>query len=231
MKYYLYRISNTVNEKVYIGITSDPARRWREHISPHSDCLKLKRAICKYGADKFQMVILEEGVVEDIAGKEVYSIVAYDSVRNGYNIQLGGLPSSVNVVDGFYSEPICVRGFWFPNSKLAIQVLGIKHETLHKHRANGTLHLEARPLKALVRAEWGSPEMTEKKRLAMDGKNSGESNGMYGRRNTSRSRSVLIEGTLFPSISEAVRQTEYTKSQIEKRIKKGAEGFQYAPPN
>ncbi|AMR57790.1 putative homing endonuclease [Pseudomonas phage vB_PsyM_KIL4] len=65
----------------------------------------------------------------------------------------------------------------------------------------------------------------------MKGKNSGERNGMFGRKNPSRNRAVIVEGVQYESISDAVNNTEYTKSQIEKRLAKGVDGFSYTQRN
>ena len=55
---YIYKITNTVNNKVYIGQTKqDPNKRWRGHknaIKNGIGCPLLQKAFNKYGADKFR---------------------------------------------------------------------------------------------------------------------------------------------------------------------------------
>lgn len=253
---YLYKITNLINSKIYIGVSLNPERRWQQHQYKSSACVKLKNAIAKHGADNFKFEVICEGSESYILDLEFKAIEAYDSVKCGYNTLEGGNRTGVSLsyeVRGkisdslvkFYEsnespnkgtkvekrsddEPVCVFGFWFPNARTAISALGINRKTLYSRRKQGTLHLEARPLKAVERLPTGSRELSEQKSKAMQGKNSGEANGMFGKRNTSRHRPVIINGLTYDSITDAVRLTQYTKSQIEKRIKKGTEGFNYA---
>jgi hypothetical protein len=113
-------------------------------------------------------------------------------------------------------KPIYVSGFWFPATRYAKFVLCKDGESI---RRNGLI--------GRILPKFGAPEYKENRRKGMLGLNSGPSNGMFGKRNTSRSRVVLVEGVRYPSISEAVRKTDYTKSQIEKRLKKGHPDFKY----
>ena len=55
---------------------------------------------------------------------------------------------------------------------------------------------------------------------------------MFGRKGGQHpnSRAIKIFGKTYDSISDAVRETEYTKSMIEKRLKKNIEGFEYVNP-
>lgn len=58
-----------------------------------------------------------------------------------------------------------------------------------------------------------------------------ESNHMTGRVGGKHpnARPVIVEGVLYPSLVDAVNNTKYTKSMLEKRLKKNVEGFDYAP--
>ena len=50
----IYKITNLVNEKVYIGQAQDIEKRWREHkCSSKSNNQILYRAIRKYGLENF----------------------------------------------------------------------------------------------------------------------------------------------------------------------------------
>lgn len=60
--FYLYLIFNTINNKLYVGITNNPKERWKRH---KSDAKSKKRfavhcAIAKYGYDKFVFKVIEE---------------------------------------------------------------------------------------------------------------------------------------------------------------------------
>jgi group I intron endonuclease len=60
---YIYKITNKVNGKVYIGKTKDPERRWREH---KNESLKAEKkyviylALNKYGINNFDFEVIEE---------------------------------------------------------------------------------------------------------------------------------------------------------------------------
>lgn len=230
MKYYLYKITNTVNSKVYIGITGDPKRRKYEHLRKKSGTFSLVRlAVNKYGIDAFTFEVLVVGSKEYIVDLEPKAISLYGTMSHGYNLQSGGCPERGSTVTKRSDDiPVCVAGFWFPNVRTAVKALNINRKTYYSRKAEGILHLEAKPLKAVVRPKRGSMIDINKRSISMLGKNAGASNGMYGKRNTSRSRPIIIFEITYCSIAEAVRQTGYTKSQIEKRLAKGVDGFTYA---
>ncbi len=95
--YYLYRITNQTNNKVYIGQTIDPDRRWKKHLAYSKQEKKpqyIHRAIAKYGAAFFIMEIIATcRTQEDANSIEVELVKQYDS-RNpekGYNLCRGGI--------------------------------------------------------------------------------------------------------------------------------------------
>ena len=90
---YIYKISNDINQKVYIGKTEcDVTKRWKEHCREYKkDRCKnrpLYRAMNKYGVDKFHIETIEE--TDDPEIREIYWIGHYDSYHNGYNATRGG---------------------------------------------------------------------------------------------------------------------------------------------
>lgn len=97
----VYCITNKINNKSYIGISHDIAKRWRGHIY-ESQCYSgksyekaLYRAFRKYGIDNFDFKILEECEnIEIASNKEVYWINILDTKNNGYNEIEGGLGCS-----------------------------------------------------------------------------------------------------------------------------------------
>jgi group I intron endonuclease len=90
MLWCLYTITNQVNGKQYIGISSRVARRWIEHKSGHGSKL-VYQAIKKYGLDALKFDIFCEACEEDIKKLEVAMIEKYDALApNGYNLTLGG---------------------------------------------------------------------------------------------------------------------------------------------
>ena len=98
----IYKITNKINGKVYIGQSVDIERRWKEHRQrPFNSNSKqyespLYRAIRKHGLDNFTFQVVEEGLPSELNDKETYWINYYDSYSNGYNLTLGGDTSEHN---------------------------------------------------------------------------------------------------------------------------------------
>jgi len=99
--FYIYKITNNINNKCYIGKTSNINRRFSDHKrlafsinKDHKEYEKtLYRAFRKYGLENFSFEILEE--TDSPNDRESYWINFYDSIINGYNEGLGGLGGSL----------------------------------------------------------------------------------------------------------------------------------------
>lgn len=91
MKGYIYRITNKVNGKSYIGQTRNTVEfRWRQHINA-KDNKYFHKAIKKYGVENFKLETLECCNVEDLDSREIYYIAKYNTFgENGYNLTKGG---------------------------------------------------------------------------------------------------------------------------------------------
>lgn len=95
----IYKISNDINDKLYIGQTIQELRyRWAEH---KRDAKKLERPLYrsmrKYGLDHFFIEAIELNVPkEKLDEREIYWIAYYDSFNNGYNLTPGGNPGVLN---------------------------------------------------------------------------------------------------------------------------------------
>ena len=93
---YIYKVTNKVNGKVYIGQTIQTIKnRWYEHcrtknISKAEKNMKIKRAILKYGKENFTVETLEECDSALLNDRERYYISYFDSYKNGYNSTEGG---------------------------------------------------------------------------------------------------------------------------------------------
>ena len=96
---YIYKITNDVNGKIYIGKTSynNPEKRWNEHLNDYKKrkCEKrpLYSAMNKYGTEHFHFEVIEE--TNSPEEREQYWIetlrtyVGFDDCH-GYNATLGG---------------------------------------------------------------------------------------------------------------------------------------------
>ena len=82
----IYKITNLINGKSYIGQSVHIERRWTEHCLPSATSL-IARKIKEYGKENFSFEIIEECTSEELDQKEEYYIHFYNSlVPNGYNI-------------------------------------------------------------------------------------------------------------------------------------------------
>lgn len=95
----IYKITNKINGKCYIGQTIKPANTiWKEHCArafyPHETCQRksLYRAMRKYGLDNFNFEVLQDNIEthEQLDKAEIYWIDFYNSFINGYNETFGG---------------------------------------------------------------------------------------------------------------------------------------------
>lgn len=86
----IYKITNKLNGKVYIGQSIHIKTRWRQHITAKDDTL-LHKSIQKYGAENFSFEILLECPAEMLNDWEKDMIALYDCISpNGYNLTEGG---------------------------------------------------------------------------------------------------------------------------------------------
>ena len=82
----IYKITNLITNKSYIGQSVDIYRRWKEHCRLSSSSLIAKK-IRQYGKENFSFEILEGCELSQLNEKEQYWIQYYDTiVPNGYNI-------------------------------------------------------------------------------------------------------------------------------------------------
>lgn len=94
----IYKITNKINNKSYIGQSINIEQRWKTHkTSPfnkncvHYNCLFYK-AIRKYGIDNFIFEVLEECEKNRLNEREIYWIAYYQThnKKYGYNMTDGG---------------------------------------------------------------------------------------------------------------------------------------------
>lgn len=94
----IYKFTNKINGKAYIGQSTDILQRVKDHEhraltnypSNREYNKSLYRAIRKYGIDNFEFEVLETCEQSELNEKEKYYIALYDSYKNGYNETLGG---------------------------------------------------------------------------------------------------------------------------------------------
>lgn len=92
----IYKATNIVNGKSYIGQSINFVSRKAGHKKGKGNCWLFYRAIEKYGFDSFEWQIIEENIDEDLLDeKEIYYIEKYNTYAalpnaQGYNLTKGG---------------------------------------------------------------------------------------------------------------------------------------------
>lgn len=98
----VYRITCVPNGKVYIGSTTDVARRWKQHRShlnrgthgnPH-----LLAAWSKYGADAFRFEVVEETSEADRLEREAHWVLASLASLRDYGFNIDPVPTDPGAV-------------------------------------------------------------------------------------------------------------------------------------
>ena len=130
---YIYKISNDINNKVYIGKTlASISERWKEHLSDMDKCRNEKRplyaAMRKYGTSHFYIEEVEQCSNSIINERERYWIDFYGSYSNGYNATKGGDGKS-------YADVDAIITLWNEgkNIKEIFEITGHDHKTITKH--------------------------------------------------------------------------------------------------
>lgn len=94
---YIYKISNDINDLVYIGQTTCSINnRFKQHYYDRKEINnKFHKAINELGIEHFRIEIIEECSNEQLDERERYWINYYNSYKNGYNSKDGGQNSLI----------------------------------------------------------------------------------------------------------------------------------------
>lgn len=93
MTHAIYKITNLISGKIYIGQTINFNKRWLEHKSgSKKPKLLVHQAMKTYGIENFTYELIDECTTqEDANNKEQYYIASFNSISpNGYNVEAGG---------------------------------------------------------------------------------------------------------------------------------------------
>lgn len=99
---YIYKITNKINGKIYIGQTRTTLKaRMNKHFSKarQANVTGIDAAIKKYGKENFDVEVLCSCKEEELNDLEIFYINKYDSYNSGYNLTLGGQGTSVLNLD------------------------------------------------------------------------------------------------------------------------------------
>lgn len=121
--YSLYKITNLLNNKHYIGVTNrNPEERFAEHKKPSAKSF-IGKAIQSDGVENFSFEILLTDIDDkDISDLECEYIKKYNSLLpNGYNADLGGVKYHKH--SDYVKQIISEKGRGKNNSKYIADVL------------------------------------------------------------------------------------------------------------
>ena len=95
MRGFIYKITNNVNGKIYIGQTIQNVKeRFYQHCATKCSYkvanMVIHKAIKKYGKSNFTLEVIEEVEQNILNDREKYWIKYYNSYKNGYNSTEGG---------------------------------------------------------------------------------------------------------------------------------------------
>lgn len=96
----IYKITNKINGKCYVGQSIHIKKRFQEHIKSKFDT-PLCKAFKKYGIENFDFEIIEECKKQELNEKEIYYIKIFHSCvdEHGYNLTYGGDGNMAGVSD------------------------------------------------------------------------------------------------------------------------------------
>lgn len=107
---YIYKITNTINGKAYLGQTMRTIdQRWRGHKTAckKGENSKLYNAMRLYGVENFTISKVYTIVCSDhssLDSLEISVISFYNSMKNGYNTQIGGRQTNLGLVFSEYTK-------------------------------------------------------------------------------------------------------------------------------
>ena len=136
---YIYKITNTINGKMYIGKTElTIEKRFQQHCKDSQrDKMSnrpLYKAMRKYGVEFFSIEEIEE--TDSPEEREIYWIQFYGTFKNGYNATMGGDGKKYidyDLVVATYQE--------LKNATKTAEKLGISQDSVIKILNNRKIHI------------------------------------------------------------------------------------------
>ena len=132
----IYKITNTVTNKIYIGQTSKTLEeRWATHLIKHSNKkvnLLLYNSMRKHGVNNFKIELIEIVPTNNVCEREIYYIKLYNSFYifgKGYNMTLGG--ENANTITNHPNKKDILK-------KMSVAKLGAKNKMFNKKHSKET---------------------------------------------------------------------------------------------
>ena len=199
----IYMVSCKETSQKYVGLTTATLnQRWTEHKSSAKTAgrnTKLSNAIRKYGADSFEISLLENVFDESkLPEREIYWIAFFDTFRNGYNLTSGGEVGKV------WSEE--------SRKKVSVANLGMKRDQEFKRlaaiRATGRKH----------------SDLTKKK---MSNWQIGKAKPLSAIENNAKARRMkfCVDGVSYSGFKSAAKVLGVNPCTVARRLKRGVTGY------
>lgn len=131
---YIYKITNTLNDKVYIGQTIKTVqKRFTQHKNnsnkEYFSQIVLYKAFNKYGIENFICEEIEEVPNDKLDEREKYWIEYYDSYFDGYNSTLGGRATQLYNWD---TDDIIEKYMILKSARAVAKEIGCDHSTIDR---------------------------------------------------------------------------------------------------
>lgn len=164
----IYIIKNDINDKVYIGQTTQGSEeRFKQHLKllKSSEKQLIHKAIKKYGKEHFYFEVLETDLaINELDKREEYWIRYYDSVNRGYNLCYGGKqsrkPMNQILIDN--KDEIIEK---YNNSNISIRTLskkyGVSHHSISNLLKKNNIDVKSRNKKSLNLTEYEKIKIAE----------------------------------------------------------------------
>ena len=101
----IYKITNRLNNKIFIGKSTDLKKSWEQHRKLQgSSNILIDKEMALYGSDKFDFSIIEECEDSLLKEKEAFYINFYGTMKNGYNAARSSTNSYIKSKDATKSR-------------------------------------------------------------------------------------------------------------------------------
>lgn len=140
----IYKITNDINGKSYIGQSINFQERKRQHFDEKTWAkypnIALYKAMKKYGKENFSIKVIDEVPDYMLNCKEQYYIQMFDTYRNGYNMTLGGDAFSNNkakIQVIMYDKNLNYVNYFESIAEASLYLFWKGHSTNYKNTTSG----------------------------------------------------------------------------------------------
>lgn len=191
----IYRATNTLTNKVYIGFATDFVKRLQRHKTRYKTTnTKFYAAIRKYGWDAFvwDIIYMSHDDIHCHQTMEQLFITEYDSIANGYNTTEGGL----GVIGAVRNR------IWVNN--------GIEHRRVLETDIPADWYVGRIGLQRTVRTRW-TPNRVPRR--------------SYAGSNNPAAKRISVNGVVFGTMKEAVESLGISEPTIRSRCRSSLPKF------